>query len=112
MNAWSSCSGWPPTWSTTGSPASATLAQKRSRSSWPGERPPGARWGIQTAPSPSSTDVVDLGDRRVDVVERGGADAEQAWLVGAELGHRPVVGAGRAGGDVGSEAGVEHDARC
>ena len=31
-------------------------------------------------------------------------------VVGAELGHRPVVRPGRAGGDLGVEAGVEHHA--
>ena len=112
MNALSICSGPPPTCSSTGSSASATLAQKRSRSSWPGERPPGARWGIHSAPSPSSRAWSTSAIAGVDVVDRRGADADHPRLALAELGHRPVVGAGRAGGDLGVEADVEDDARA
>ena len=60
-------------------------------------------------PEAALDDVVDLGHRGVDVVEGGGADADQPRLAVAEIRHRPVVCPCCTGGDVGSEAAVEDD---
>ena len=69
-----------------------------------------ARWGIQTAPRPSST-MWSTSATAASTSSR--AVAPTPSIRGSpsqNVGHRPVVGPGRAGRDVGLEAGVEHDA--
>ena len=94
-------SGPLPTWRTNGTPRSARRAQNGSWSTWPGDRPPGARAGSQISRSPRSRAASSSAQRPVDVVEVAQADAEQAGIGGAERGDGAVVGAVGAVAQVG-----------
>ena len=96
----------PPTWNTTGMPASSARAHTPNRSVWLGECRGGQPEATSRAAAPcaSASSVAADGPRRVD--QRDVQRRQQARVDRAELEHAAVVGPGGGVGEVG--VGVLH----
>ena len=91
----------PPTWKTTGMPASWARAHTGSRPMWLGEWPGGQPDATSRAAAPMLERLVGQAGGGLEVEERHVAAGQQAVVDRAELDHAPVVGPGGADGQLG-----------